>query len=634
MSSFLTAKKEASLFIALCLSLLLLGSGLYHFPFLKDFTCSACLTPLAWTLPFWIFLFLGLALSLTMGKPLPFFFIFWTLLLLSPGAVFGRFETNYGVFAILLPLFGLLVLWRLAFSKSLYILATLILSLASCLFMLARSYLFMTSAKLIGSEQVLALVQTNFLEATGYLGKHPALSLPFVFSLFLFWRLLPLRRLLADRQEELLCELAPLGAILVGLLFFANPVLMEMKVAFGGALNYDSRAFAYREAAAERAKNLASLRVEREKNAPQGPLVIVIGESANKNHWGLYGYRRETTPGLERMGDSGLVAFDRVVACVASTILSLSGILTTASVESGKNYYDEGIFSLIEILKAAGFRTVWVSNQAEHGLWGQTVSDLVANADVIWFSEQDARRAETDSLLDTTLSFERRPWDDVLWPKIDEILENPKRPTVLFVHLMGSHVPYERRYPSTFGQFSAAKEGLPPLKNGVLWDEIDAYDNSILYTDAFLTRLIEKLKARNAESGLLYFSDHGESVFFGTEHDPEQMTAGHLEVPFILWLSEKYRAKRPHIALQARNHRHKPFALDQTSQVILDLAGVKGPFYLPKRSPLNPAFSPSPRRLVKQRGGGSIESLLKESYYDLVRKETGHDPEKINKPQP
>ena len=54
--------------------------------------------------------------------------------------------------------------------------------------------------------------------------------------------------------------------------------------------------------------------------------VFIVGESANRNHFSLYGYKRNTTPRLEAMRDE-LVIFDDVISPDTHTIPSLRKVL-------------------------------------------------------------------------------------------------------------------------------------------------------------------------------------------------------------------------------------------------------------------------------------------------------------------
>ena len=102
------------------------------------------------------------------------------------------------------------------------------------------------------------------------------------------------------------------------------------------------------------------------------------------------------------------------------------------------------------------------------------------------------------------------PSDDELLELVaTELAKNaPKQFIVL--HTYGSHFNYRERYPSENAFF------LPdfPVDAEVKYKDnlVNAYDNSIRYTDDFLARLIGMLQEQNTDAAMLYSSDHGEDI--------------------------------------------------------------------------------------------------------------------------
>jgi lipid A ethanolaminephosphotransferase len=130
--------------------------------------------------------------------------------------------------------------------------------------------------------------------------------------------------------------------------------------------------------------------------------------------------------------------------------------------------------------------------------------------------------------------------------KLDDWLDRTKRDSVLFIHQLGSHGPaYFKRYPEAFRRFKPDCRGLDYSKCSA--DEVqNAYDNTILYTDHFLSAIIDKLQARSSKMdvALLYMSDHGESLgengiyLHGLPYSlaPSQQ----VHIPFVLWFSPQF----------------------------------------------------------------------------------------------
>ncbi len=121
---------------------------------------------------------------------------------------------------------------------------------------------------------------------------------------------------------------------------------------------------------------------------------------------------------------------------------------------------------------------------------------------------------------------------------------------LIVLHQMGNHGPeYYRRYPKEFERFK------PMCMTGELRDcsqeEIDnSYDNAILYTDYFLSNVIDLLKKYDEDyaTAMLYVSDHGESL---GEHGFYLHAAPYLiapkeqtHVPAIIWMGKNFDYKK------------------------------------------------------------------------------------------
>ena len=287
------------------------------------------------------------------------------------------------------------------------------------------------------------------------------------------------------------------------------------------------------------------------------------------------------------------------------------------------------MYSVLEILRSAGFRTSWISNQAQWGLWGIGTSLIASGADDVFFAREDKGDSsgplvlqDSEGRMMTAQDYDsNNALDDAdLLPRIDKVLAEEKGPAVLFVHLMGSHAPYFNRYPPAFKKFGDAEDA------ALFGDKINAahvngYDNSIRYTDYILDQIIQKLERKGGPASLLYFSDHGESVDLNKQHDPSDFTPGHVEVPLLLWTSEAYRAAYPDVILQAQAHAKAPFMNDVLTQTVMGLVHIHGPFTNPAHNLLSSEFTPSPRRTMD----GAVDyDALPESYCAIVKAKTGY----------
>jgi len=526
---------------------------------------------------------------------------------------------SFFVFLLLLLTLLLSLLALIAARRFVYALLGLIGSFLLTVEVAVNVYQLTTGAK-IGSAQAWALLETNGQETLGYLAERPAsFALPVLFVL-LFVILLKLRGLFQFRPSACVRKgWIALGVLLLMAGVLASPVFFNQLVLGKWMKNYDAHLTTYQKTLQGRRSALDAIGAKQTFASKNGITLIVIGESANRNHLHTYGYFRQTTPVLDALQGPDLITFDNVIASYSGTALSLRRALTLASLDSGKEYYDPEQYTLIEILRAAGVETHWISNQAQHGVWSQLVSTIAEGSDNVFYSTQDDRNADADSLTDTKALVQRPP-DSIILDNVAHTIAQSRKPAVIFVHLMGSHEAYSLRYPPTFTRFDAQRDGLPTLATHVQLSTIDAYDNSILYTDFILGQLIDMLKGRSEPSSLLYFSDHGESPYLGVMHDPSSFSIGHVEIPFVLWLSPSYRTQHPTIAQTGAAHLHAPFMLDNLPQFVADLVGVTGPFYKPERSLLNPAFKAGPRR---PQDGDVDYDALHEDYCHTTKRLSG-----------
>ena len=167
--------------------------------------------------------------------------------------------------------------------------------------------------------------------------------------------------------------------------------------------------------------------------------------------------------------------------------------------------------------------------------------------------------------------------DDQLLPVIQEKLTAGNgSPTVLYIHLLGSHLPFHHRYPAQAALFPAPGEISDSRTPATIQQLTAEYDNSIAFSDRLLALLLMRLKGLNRPAFLLYFSDHGEAVYPGmAEWRPRNPDANACyEVPLFVWLSPEYRRLRPGFAEQLKNNRSRPHQTDRLLYGILDLCGI------------------------------------------------------------
>ncbi|MEZ1314735.1 phosphoethanolamine transferase CptA [Pseudomonas fluorescens] len=258
-------------------------------------------------------------------------------------------------------------------------------------------------------------------------------------------------------------------------------------------------------------------------------LVLVIGESTNRQRMSLYGYPRQTTPELDKLKDQ-LAVFDNVITPRPYTIEALQQVLTFADEENPDLYLSTP--SLVRMMKQAGYKTFWITNQ-------QTMTKR--NTMLTTFSEQ----ADEQVYLNNNRNQNAAQYDgDVIEP-FNKALADAAPRKLIVVHLLGTHMSYQYRYPSSFDKFQD-RNGVPP---GVRDDQLptyNSYDNAVLYNDFVVSSLIKDYAKADPNGFLLYLSDHGEDVFDSAGHNTlgrneAKPTAPMYTIPFIAWASPKWR---------------------------------------------------------------------------------------------
>lgn len=289
--------------------------------------------------------------------------------------------------------------------------------------------------------------------------------------------------------------------------------------------------------------------------------VILIGESANRSHLSLYGYERETSPFLKKIQNK-LTVFKNVVSPFAQTMPVLERVLTFADEQNPQLLTQKG--TIVDFFNQAGFKTYWLSNQ--YALSDTLVTAISSHASF-----------EKSYNFSGMKRFEKTGFDGDMLPDIERILADKSvNKKVVFVHLIGSHSAYANRYPS---EWSCFKDKLPSKD---LTSEghtlLNAYDDSIRYTDFVISQVIEALEKLNQVSFCLYFSDHGEDIYDTTTRKilghSELANAPMTEIPFILWLSDRYNQQQPNIQVTAQQNVNHAYNTQDVIHTILILAGL------------------------------------------------------------
>lgn len=308
-------------------------------------------------------------------------------------------------------------------------------------------------------------------------------------------------------------------------------------------------------------------------------IVFILGESTSRGHMSLYGYPLETTPKMDKLAENGeLYIFKDVISPHAYTIGSLREVFTFHNYEAENKWYEYN--NIFDIMNKAGYKTYWLSNQETSGQW--------ANVALAY-----ANRCDYKKFTGIRQSYEKSyRADGELLPLLYEAMNNNNTKNFYVLHLMGCHGEYENRYTPDFAKFTANDETKGKIKTEEAKQQRAKYDNAILYNDMIVTQIIEAFKNQNAI--IIYMPDHGEEVYDLKNfkgHSDDNPTKSMLEIPFIIYTTEKFKQKYPDVDKQIKLSVDRKYMTDDLIHTLLDITGIKTSEYQETRSLINPYYN-------------------------------------------
>ena len=335
--------------------------------------------------------------------------------------------------------------------------------------------------------------------------------------------------------------------------------------------------------------------------------VMVIGETARSHNFSLYGYGRDTNPRLSHT--AGITAFPDAMTQSNTTHKSVPMLLSAASAEDFERLFHEK--GILAAFREAGFHTVFISNQ------------LPNHSFIDFLGEQ----ADEHYFLKESNGEEANHYDADLLSKLDEILPTADasshrhykyRKLFIVLHTYGSHFNYQERYPRSFAYFKPDQKSEAKPENRT--DLLNAYDNTIRYTDYVLHGVIERLQRwenvqgktdgktqgktdgaiakRKATAAMLYTSDHGENIFDDERqlflHASPKASEYELHVPLIVWTSQAYRQTYPWVEMALKRNRTMQVQTSLSAfHTMLSLGGVRTRYRQDCHSVASSEYKPS-----------------------------------------
>ncbi len=234
--------------------------------------------------------------------------------------------------------------------------------------------------------------------------------------------------------------------------------------------------------------------VDNDPNDKGELVVLVVGETARADHFSLNGYKRETNPLLKK---DGVISFGNLYSCGTSTAYSVPCMFSILDKTDYSYRKAQSTQNILDIVNRVGIKVLWRDNN----------SDSKGVAKRVLY--QDFKTPKNNPVCDSECR------DEGMLAKLDDFVKkNIKKDILIVLHQMGSHGPaYYKRYPKKFEKFKPVCK-TNQLNECTKEQIINAYDNTILYTDYFLHKVIQFLKKydKQKETALIYMSDHGESL--------------------------------------------------------------------------------------------------------------------------
>lgn len=335
--------------------------------------------------------------------------------------------------------------------------------------------------------------------------------------------------------------------------------------------------------------------------------VLVIGESSRRDRWQLFGYERPTNPELTRLAN--LVPLPDILTVWPQSMDAIPLLLTRKPILLRGPYFDEA--SILRAMQEAGFETWWISNQAPIGRFDSPVSFYAFEAQHEVFINHASWTAPGG-------------YDIALLKPLQHALADSGRDLFIVLHLMGSHLSYDYRYPPPYRRFQPTfSDQASTVPAGERLG--NSYDNTILYTDHVLAQVVATLKASRSTSAMWFVSDHGEALStptcsrvghgIGTEHE--------YTVPALFWYSDAYAARFPDRVRALKANAGKPALSADTFESLIDMAGVDFPGHDRRRSLFSPDWTFRTRTIATTHGAVDFDHSSREKDCGLMQPVAG-----------
>jgi heptose-I-phosphate ethanolaminephosphotransferase len=472
-------------------------------------------------------------------------------------------------------LLGLFTLYLFGFIETMYL-------------VLFRSY-FTSSSLFIFFESNTSEISSFSKQYSSIIFYVVVLSLSLIYLLFAFFflknKIVFTNLLFFKKSQPIFLKLFVLLGILT-LLFSPLKKSFFPRVVAKGFVDYYHEIAAFSKVKFEKESNSFN-DVLIKKDTLSETYVLVIGESTSRQNMGIYNYYRETTPLLNSITNE-LFVYKNVIAPNTHTLTSLEKVLTLGNTENLNSKFQGNI---LQLFNQAGFSTYWISNQRPTGIWDNFISGISNSAQKNMFFN---------------ISSEKTAYDEVVMDSFKTVLKETSKKKLIVLHLMGTHMVYKDRYPDMFEKFS--DKPISKFKSEAAIEQINTYDNAVLYQDFVWFNIIEAVKKVNDKAAILFISDHGEEVYNTIEfsgHTETKGTKPMYDIPFVLWLSKKKKEEQTNLVFDV----NRKYSTENLIFTMADLAVLKFNKFEPTKSILNREYKFSKRIIFNNQ---SYDNFFKE----------------------
>lgn len=319
--------------------------------------------------------------------------------------------------------------------------------------------------------------------------------------------------------------------------------------------------------------------------------IFAIGESLRYENVSLNKkYHRSTTPRLEAR-ENNIMIFDDYYSQACLTMYSVPQLVTRATPDNYELNYAER--SIIEPFRECGFKVFTIVSSTNLLSYETYLSDGVDSLIIVPNIVKDGEILSGDKTM--------IPIVDSLAKKHDKLF--------IMMQFHGNH--------SFFTNYEKEFELYNPNSNNCSADMIrdrtmliNAYDNSILYTDYILSSIIEQIDRPNTVSAFMFVSDHGEDIGKGGAGHGGNCTpkVEEYHVPFIFWWSDSYKDLYADKVTNALSRKQAKLNGDNIYYTLCDLADIQlsEQYNHPSWSVLSPSFTEHERLILVPDGVTTI----------------------------